>query len=258
MRKSIVLGLGFLFAFVLAQEAFGDSWCNTRNRCRSWRAQYVASTKVGCWEISRVVPLCYRRQSGCVTVSANCGQRNCLSGSASGYATNGPGGCNAGGSRSGLGWYGDELQNPPDGFENAQGDHELQSRVSFDADSQNVDIFFDTMRMTSTVDDAFSRVDVWVYLEPDHRTEEEPEPTAENTVWHGYLLSQNGRLTQKGFDDLVDQFTNDGEITSLEVADFVKTVPYFGSAEDFENLSVKILVDGGIPQEEESSPSLTQ
>ena len=254
MRKSIILGLSLLFAFLTVNEAFADSSCKTRNRCRWWRKRYVAKAKVGCWEISRIIPLCYSRQSSCGGVAVTCGPKFCLWGSATAFATNGPGGCTTGGARSGLGWYGTAPESPLPGLERAQGDHELRSRVEFDNDRKNIDIIFDSLTMTATVDEAYSRVDLWVYLEPDTQTKEEPEPTTENTVWYGYLVSQNGQLTQEGFDDLARQFTNNGEITSLEITNFVKTIPFFGSTKDFDNLAVKVTVDGGIPEEGEPSP----
>lgn len=247
MRKSIVFALALVFAILTVGEAYADATCKTRNKCRWWRKKYVANTAVGCFDILNGIPLCYNHSASCGTVFSSCGPKTCFWGQAAAWASNGPdGGCQKGGVRYGFGWYGTEPTEPDPALRDARGDHEMTSRVEYDEVSQEVHLLIDSLRMTSTVDESFSRVDVWLYLEPDDESQD-PEPTPENTIWYGYLLSQNGQLQQSGFDELARRFTNDGAITTLDVQDYVKTIPYLGTAEEFEFLSVKIMVDGGIP-----------
>ncbi len=247
MQKRIAFGLCFIFALLTAAEAYADASSKTRNNCRWWRKQYVASTSVGCFDVLLGVPLCGDTSAGCGDVASSCGPKTCFWGQGAAWASNGPDGSVMGGLRQGFAWYGQEPTSLPDSsLRNSRGDHDLRSKVTYDDETQEVHIQIDSLTMTATPDDAFSRVDIWVYVEAEDETQEDPEPTEENTYWYGYLLSQYGHLEQIGFDDLVDNFTNNGELTSLVVRDYLKTIPFLGSESDFANLAVKIVIDGGM------------
>ncbi len=134
----------------------------------------------------------------------------------------------------------------------------MSSRVIYDDERKSVNLHFDSLTMTATPDNSFSRVDVWVYVEPDDQSQDDPEPTPENTYWYGYMKSQYGELEQRGFDDLERSFTNNGELTSLVVRDYIKTIAFDGSQEEFDNLAVKVVIDGGTPEGQPQEPKATK
>ncbi|MCB1035978.1 MAG: hypothetical protein KDD47_19305, partial [Acidobacteria bacterium] len=181
MRKSAVLATGALLLLLSASEAFAHSWCNTRNHCRPLSKRYVAGAMVGCYWLNP--PLCYHRSSSCGPTSADCGPKACLWGQARAWATNGAGGCHTGGWRTGDAYYGEPDGLPEGVSERTRGDHDVFSRVEFDADAKEVHLYLDRVTMTSTTDNSYSRLDLWLYLEPEEDVDE-VEPTEENTVWH--------------------------------------------------------------------------
>ncbi|MCH9650170.1 MAG: hypothetical protein K0U98_18175 [Deltaproteobacteria bacterium] len=242
MRRCFLAALGAACFFVAAFEATADSSCDTRNRCRWWRAEFVAKASAGCWPLST---LCSSRSSSCGVAVTSCGPKTCIHGQSNAWARNSSAGCQTGGYRSGWGRYGEPVPGAEEPDVASKGDHEVESRVEFDEVSRSVLVHLDRVYMSATVDSSFSRLDVFLYLDSAEPTDEEIEPTPSNTVWHGFLMSQGGELTQQGFEEEARGFTSDGRITTLELEGVTKAIAFEGSDEDWERLTVRVFTDGG-------------
>ncbi|MEM7052141.1 MAG: hypothetical protein AAF604_20915 [Acidobacteriota bacterium] len=244
-KSALIFGLSTLMWLLPVADLFAHSWCQTRNRCRWWRKEYVAGATVGCIGFS--LPLCYKRSASCGTAYASCGPKHCLWGQARAWAQNSSSGCSKGGWRTGQGIYGDPVEHfdvteaPLD----AAGDHQMSSRVEFDPDRRQVAIHFDEVMMKSTVDSSYSRIDVYLFLDDDKLPEEEVQPTPDNTLWSGYLESRDGRLVSEGLDSLAKAFRSAGAEATLEARGVVESIPFFGSDDEWERLTVQVVIDGG-------------
>ncbi|MEO1086618.1 MAG: hypothetical protein AAFY88_20485, partial [Acidobacteriota bacterium] len=69
-RKSLILAFSALLMLIFTAEAFADAKCKTRNKCRWYAKQYVATATVGCWFPSFAFTLCHQRSASCGAVSA--------------------------------------------------------------------------------------------------------------------------------------------------------------------------------------------
>lgn len=244
MKKLSTALLAMMLVMLPTLEAHAASWCSTRNNCRWWAKKYTANADVHC--IGLTLPLCYQHQGHCDSASASCGWVSCLWGGASSWATNGPSGCNHGGNRSAQGLYGTPASTEG-GDEKSSGSHKVQSHADFDNTRHTVTVTLDSGTMTSTADTMVSRYDVYVFREDVKEGQEVDEPvrTPENTLWHGSIVLQNGKLAVQGFDPaLFKVSTDDTGITTVTFAMIKQELRFDVSDEDFGNFVVQMVADG--------------
>lgn len=244
LRKTWIAPVLGLLLVLVSADAQASAWCNTRNNCRWWAKKYTANASVGCIGFS--LPLCYSHSGHCDGTSVSCGWKNCLWGGATAWASNGPGGCSAGGNRTGQGIYGESKADATSEAD-ASGSHSLQSRAEFDNAQRTVTIALDRGVMTSSPDSMESRIDVYVFREDveEGKEVEDPVRTEENTLWRASIVLSNGVLKVNGFDPRLFNVSRDEKgNTTVQFAGVKSVVPMSISDEDFGNLVVQVMVDG--------------
>jgi len=243
MKRKLVFLLSLIFLLTLTADAFASASCKTRSRCRWWAKKYVAKATVRC--LFNPIPLCHSRGSSCGTAYANCGWKYCLVGGASANASNGPGGCFKSGSRTGLGRYGEPSATTTASEDNA-GAHDMQSYVEF-VEQQGAVVRLDSLVMSSTLDESFSRLDVTAYVESEEGlANDDDDFPPDRIVWQGYIHLQKGVVTQQGFDEEVQQYLGRVDVTEVIFPPGVfKEIPFIGTADEFDRLAVDVVIDGG-------------
>jgi hypothetical protein len=239
------LGLCLLLLFV-AEQANAHAWCATRNKCRWWAKKFTANTRVGC--IGLPLPLCAQYSANCNwTANLSCGWRHCIVGGGNAAASNGWNGCWTWTSRTGIGIAGDSGTTAR---EDDAGGHDVYSRAEFDDLTRTVTITLDQGEISAKAGGMAGRLDVYVLWEdPTEPTDPDteapdPEPTPENTYWHGSVVLRDGQVTVTGFDPAAFRVTTDSEEVSRVHFQNVTTVQQFDiSDEDFGALLVKVVAD---------------
>lgn len=248
-RKTLILAISTLLFFAFTADAFADAKCKTRSQCRWWAKQFVASATVGCWFPAFAYTLCHKRSASCGSpVSANCEWKNCLWGGATASASNNYGSCSFSAFRSGLGRYGEEVTDPQPDSDNGEGSHEGLVRTEF-TDDGGAAVHFDHMRLSSTLDESFSRIDIVAYVESHESLKNDSEDFPPERVLHrSYIHLQNGVVTHKGFDEIAAPFRGAADVTDIDLSGFSQYIPTFeGSADELERVAIDIVVDGGQP-----------
>ncbi|MEM9555698.1 MAG: hypothetical protein AAGC60_15690 [Acidobacteriota bacterium] len=247
-RKPFILALSALLFLVFSAEAFGHASCKTRSKCRWWSNQYIASASVGCWYPSFAFTLCYQRGSSCGKATANCGWKRCLWGGASASATNDNGWCTFSASRSGLGRYGEEVTEPTPDSDNGEGSHEGLVRTEYRADGSAA-VHFQQMRMTSTLDESFSRIDVVAYVESHESLENDSDDfPPERVLYRAYIHLQNGIVSHQGFDQAAAEYRDATNVTEVDLSGSSLSLPVFeGTPDELDRVAIDVVVDGGQP-----------
>lgn len=245
--STVIRGLLFATACLLAaQEAMAGASCVTRANCTALAKRYVTKTHMLCG----IVPLCLEKGSGCGSAASSCDWRSCTIGGGMAYAQNGPGGCQIYTNRSGMGIAGQAID-PTFGLDadDASGT-EVASSVVFDAVSGQVKIRLSKGSLTATVGGLAQRLRVTLFQEDPAALEEDqdPAPTADNTLWTGTLVVSGGALSITGFDasDFTTTTSDEGE-TVVTFSDAEVAVPLDLSAGDFANLALETLTDEFVP-----------
>lgn len=243
----LLVGLGLLLAVLLTvQQADADAWCNTRNKCHWWAKKFTANAQVGC--IGYPLPLCAQHSGHCdYTANLSCGWRNCLWGGGDAAAHNGWNGCYHWTSRSGQGVAGDpSVKGTRD---DDQGGHEVASHTDFDDQNRTVTITLDRGEISALAGGLASRLDAYVLredvdesqLKPDQEVPD-PEPTPENTLWHGSVVLRDGRLAVTGFDARAFKVTTDAKgLSTVTFANVATNLRFDVTDEVFGNLVTRLV-----------------
>lgn len=239
MIRGLLFGMGCL---LLAQEAMAGASCVTRANCGALTKRYVAKSHVLCG----VVPVCLKQSSGCGSAYTNCEWKNCLYGGGMSRAINGPGGCQIYTYRVGMGIAGEAFDPMVELDENDASGTEALSSAEFDAATGTVTIHLSDGRLTATPGGLAQRLTVTLFQEDG--TEEDPTPTAANTLWSGSVVVNGGKFAVTGFD--ASDFTlstNDEGLSEATFSDIEVVLPLDISAADFANVVVKVLTDEIVP-----------
>lgn len=247
MKKSNVIR-GLLFAtacLLLAQEALAGASCVTRANCGAINKRYVAKAHVLCG----AMPLCLKHSSGCGSAYANCEWKSCTFGGGMARAINGPGGCQVYTFRTGMGIAGDPIDPTVELREDDASGTEATSAAEFDAVTGTVTIRLTGGRLTATPGGLAQRLTVTLLQDDPDAPEEDPTPTAGNTLWAGSIVVSDGELAVTGFDATDFATTTDDEgHTVVTFPDVEVAIPLPDlSANDFANLAVKTLTDEIVP-----------
>jgi hypothetical protein len=252
-RQKLIVGLIFGMACLLgAQQASAGSSCITRSRCTSLSARYVARAHVSCF-IVVPVPMCIDRGSSCGTASASCDWYACPTGGGQARATNSAAGCFATSARAGLGLAGDasfEAAGDPTDLMSGDGggESETLTNAHFDEATRTVEIRLESGRLAATPGGLGQRLTAWVFRD-EASADEDPTPTADNTLWTGSVTLLGGRLAVAGFDPAAFALSTDdlgrtvATFADLETAVVLDDL----AADDFASLAVKILTDEVAP-----------
>ncbi|MEM9593888.1 MAG: hypothetical protein AAGD06_06485 [Acidobacteriota bacterium] len=254
MPRKLALLFGFvgMLAFV-GVDAYATVKCKTRSRCRSWSKQYIAKAKTRCRGQGRT---CRERHASCGTAVANCSWRSCSSGGASAYAQNNGGSCILNGSRSGRGRYGELEADPDQGVAKSSGNHQMASHVSFQ-EGRSATLVIDHMVMDSTVDDSFSRLDVVAFVESrEGLANDDDDFPPDRIVWKGSIHLQNGVVSLQGFDDdQIRDYVGAKDVTAVQLGGLAQTIPFDGTAEEWDRFAVEISADGGESENAVAAPT---